>query len=280
MKYWKLLPIGMLMMTCSAEELVDNQALRAAIDQLPVSQVITKVEMDATGNILDTLLVEYRKLDEQRRLQFKKRVNWHTYGKTTDAYYFTSDEETFYVQSFDRNGQLYSTFEAWSNPEGEVEKAITISLDREPADTVLMDYTRTYHSNGAVKHLLIVATHKEVEESLSTTSYDNQRYPITECLVVAGDTATYQNWEYADGILQKSTYNSYRGDTSRYIYHYGEGERLDREVTLKWREGEYQPSEEVRHFYDKDGEKTRSIELNLSTAETKYFNYLPSRIAQ
>ena len=274
MKFGKPILICFLIIGCSSNELVDNQKMRDSIDKLEISKIITVVETDSIGNIADTLSMEYLKYDDQKQKRFKKKIYWYKDRKTSWIDYFKPDEDLFYREAFDEEGKSYSIYETMSNKKGEVKRAIRINKEREPIDTIIMDYSHEKYSNGNVKMLLIKTYHEEVGELISKVNYDEYENPIFEVMIMKDDTMSFQTWEYSDTILQKSIYTNYQGDTSKSIYHFGNKKLLLNEEEFENRNGKFVKSKDISYFYDNENERTKSIEINLQTEDVKYIKYV------
>ncbi|GJM34552.1 MAG: hypothetical protein DHS20C18_35530 [Saprospiraceae bacterium] len=248
-----------------------------SIDSMKISKIITEVETDSIGNILDTLSIEYLKYDENNRKRFKRKIYWYKDRKMSGKDYFRPDEDLFYRESFDEDGKLNSIFETISNKNGRVERAMQIDKGREPIDTIIMDYSHELQSNGKVKKLLIKASHEEVGELISKLIYDEYENPIFEVMIMENDTMSFQTWEYSDTVLQRSIYTHYLGDTSMSIYLFGVEKMLVNEGKFEYKDGMFIKSKEINHFYDETNERQKSIEKNHDTEEVKYIRYLKEK---
>lgn len=280
MKIEKLLLFCVLIANCSSEEYIDNQAMIDSIDALEFTEIITEIEVDSIGNILDTLSIEYLKFDDQNRKRFKKEIYWYENEKWSWIDYFKPDEDLFYRESFDEEGNSNSIFETKSNLKGRVVSALEISKEREPHDTVFMNYSHKFYLNGNVRQLVIQASHKEIDNLISKTEYDKNKNPLVELMMIKKDTISFQIWEYLDTMLQKSIYTNYQTDTSKSVYHFGEQETLIKEEEFEFKEGQFIQSKEINHFYNEIHERTKSIEKNSKTNIVKYVRYLKSTYSE
>ncbi|MEZ4918188.1 MAG: hypothetical protein R2792_03695 [Saprospiraceae bacterium] len=100
--------------SCMQKEPSDSHGKKAWIDQLPVSKTITAIETDSMGKGLDTLSVEYLKLDDQHRKRYSKKINWIDKEKTVRIDYFSPDGTLFFQEVYLTEDILFARFEAHS----------------------------------------------------------------------------------------------------------------------------------------------------------------------
>lgn len=272
-----LILICSLIVSCSSDEYIDNQKIIDSIDSLEISKKITKIETDSIGSILDTIAIEYLKYDEQNRKRFKKRIYWYNEISMTWTDYFNIDENLFYREIFDEEGNSISIFETISNSAGTVVKAIQISKEIEPFDTTNMDYSYKFYTNQKVKRLLIKTFHEETGEIISKVEYDRNEKPLFEVMIMENDTMSFQLWEYSDTSLIKSTYTNYQKDTSKHVYYFDGKETLIKEHEFDFKNGKFHKSKEIKHFYNQLNEKIKSIERNLGDKKVKFIEYLEEK---
>jgi len=273
MRIERLIPLCFLVISCSSSEYIDNQKMKDAIDSLEISKIITEVEIDSIGNILDTLSIEYLKYDVKNRKRFKQHIYWNQDRKMSWIDYFKPDEDLFYRESFDEKDKSNSIFEAKSLIGGNIKKVMQISKDRTPFDTIHMEYSYRFHSNGKIKQLLIKTTHKEVDGFISKLIYDKYEKPLFEMTIWNNDTMSFQAWEYIDTMLQKCIYTDYQRDTSKSVYYFKGKKMLTKEEAFKFSDGHFIQTKEINHFYNEANKRTKSVEKNQETKEVKYVKY-------
>ncbi len=244
------------------------------IDSLNTSEVITEVETDSIGNILDTLSVTYVKYDDKNCKRFTKKTYWYKGRKSSWIDYFKPDKNLFYRESFNEKGETNSVFETKSNFKGKIEKAIQINTEGDQIDTTLMDYSHIFYSNGNIKELQIKSFHEEVGELVIKINYDEYEKPLSEVMVLKKDTTSFQIWEYLDTILEKSIYTNYLRDTSKSIYYFEKGELLIDEEEFNLKNGDFIKSKEINHFYNDVSIRTKTIETNSMTKAKRYIKFL------
>jgi len=277
MKIEKLIPIFFLIIACSSNEYIDNQKMIESIDSLQISKIVTEFETDSLGNILDKISIEYLKYDNENRKRFKEKIYWYKERKMSLKDYFKPDEDLFYRESLNDNGELESTFETKSNKKGKVAKAIQINKDGDRIDTTLMDYFHEFRTNGTVKKLLIKTFHEEVGELNSEIKYNEDEKPLLEVMIMDNDTMSFQTWEYSDTVLKKSIYTNYQKDTSKTVYYFGAEKMVVKEEEFDFKNGKFIKLKEISNYYDESNDRTKSIERNLETEEVKYLKYLKEK---
>jgi hypothetical protein len=277
MRIVEILILCFLVVGCSPNEYVDNKKMRASIDSLEISEIITEVETDSLGNLLDTISLTYLKYDDEKRKRYKARKYRYKDRELTLKDYYKPNEDLFYRESFNDEGESESIFETISNRTGRVVKAIQINKEFDPIDTTIMNYTHSFHPNGKVKELVIKAYHEEVGKFNSRVIYDKNEAPLFEVIIMDSDTMSYQVWEYSNSKLYKSIYTNYQIDTSKSIYYFGEGEQLIKEEEYNFKDGNYFKSKETNHSYDESNEKSESIEEDKTAKEVKYIKYLKEK---
>lgn len=262
------------MVSCSSSQYADNQKMKAMINKLEVSEIILEAETDSSGNILDTISIAFLKYDNENRKRYREKKYYGEYGSMLGKDYFNTEEDLFYRETYNDKDELEAIFETKTNKKGTVVKALQIIKDKEQYDTITLDYAQELYGNGKVKKLLIKTVHEEIGELFSSVHYDEFEKALFEVMIMDNDTLSFQDWEYADTILQKSTYTNYQLDTSRTVYYFGQEKRLTKEEEFGFKDGNYIKLKEINHFYKALNKRKKSIEINVETKEKKYIKYL------
>lgn len=265
------------LLSCQAPIYLDNQEEMARIDELPIDQIILELEIDSTGQTLDTLSHTYLKFDANRNKVFRRNLDYGAIAIETITYYRES-EGTFYQKVHLLADQEKSYYETLVRADGKTEKALYIFQSVEGRDTQFLDFQYLDRTDGTIEQLRIISKSAD-GEGVSIDQYDKQERLTSSVLLLESDTIHIEERYYRDSLLQKIVEKALIGSPPLSIRYYNEAEKLAEEQSFASVDQNAEMLTRTQYSYGSDGSLQARIEEDLIKNKRRYFKYITERKA-
>lgn len=205
----KLLILILLTQSC-VKKINDNEKLIYEIDLLNTSKTTYKIEVDSLGVILDTLFIQKKKEDKNKKLVHKETILFRKHDTLTSTSYYRENENLFYSK-FESSALgvlsisefFFKNNEIWKGEYIEYEEGIV-------RDTISISYEYTFN-NGLKEKTIITSIYKSENEigNITEIHYNKFGKLSSEISLQFGDTLKVTNYAYIKNVLNKKTTRDY-----------------------------------------------------------------------
>lgn len=258
---------------CIFNEYSDNEILMTEVDNLAVSHRILEVSVDSLGNIIDTVSMSHIKYDQERRKRYKRMENYRNNYEPKSTEYYFGNGDVAVSRTYSPDDELMSSYEAVLSDK-EIISATQIAKNDQDYDTVNMEFSREYHTNGEVKMLTISANHAVLGFFETVLLNDSLGNPLMEYMTRDKDTMEFTKWIYTDTILKQTIYTNYQVDTNKTIYQFDSIGNSVLEECFRIQDGIFVLWKSIDNQFNKENEIIKSTISTVGKSDRRYIKYI------
>ncbi|WP_291862115.1 hypothetical protein [Marinilabilia sp.] len=252
-------------------ETTNVNQLVSAIDQLPVNELVNKVEVDSFGNTIDTVSKELIKYYDNDKVAYFHKTSYTNGDELILEQYLIPNGEFILMKTSSPKFNYAQTIISDIDSTGLILGLTMFFVDNESTDTIDVNYDYDFNRLNE-REKLIISTEKDTI-NVNHHIYFKNNQPVREYNIVNSDTTSISSSVYVKDVLKESVSEDFsNGNLRRRIEsYYNKSGKIVSGSIYFFPNGEQVKNQESTYKYDSENRLKSITEKTLPYIETRFF---------
>lgn len=252
-------------------ETTDVNQLVSEIDQLPVKELVNKIEVDSFGNTIDTVSKELIKYYEKDKVAYSHRTSYTNGDELILEQYFIPNGEFILMKTSSPKFNYAQTIISDIDSTGLILGLTMFFVDNESTDTINLNYDYEFNRLNERKKL-IARTEKDTVQAYFHRYFENDN-PVREYEIINNDTTSITSSVFVKDVLKESVIKNFSNGNlrRRFESYYNKSGKIVSGSIYIFPNGEQVKNQEFTYKYDSENRLKSITEETFPGNEKKYY---------